>query len=98
MFDGLSSFSLHEIICFPCPFRGKIIDSNSRMIIEYRKVLLKTVTKKSKVGGCSCEEIYKEMDQFYTVHVRFCSVSLRGSGYGGRQRSEKTYKSLVPRR
>lgn len=39
------------------------------MIIEYRKVLLKTVTKKSKVGGCSCEEIYKEMDQFYTVHV-----------------------------
>lgn len=58
------------------------------MIIEYRKVLLKTVTKKSKVGGCSCEEIYKEMDQFYTFYVRFCPVSLRGSGYGGRQRSE----------
>ena len=29
---------------------GKTIDSKSRMIIEYRKVLLKTVTKKSKVG------------------------------------------------
>ena len=50
------------------------------MIIEYRKVLLKTVTKKSKVGGCSCEEIYKEMDQFYTFYVRFCLVSLSPDG------------------
>ena len=31
----------------------------------------------------------KEMDQFYTFYVRFCPVSLRWSGYGGRQRSEK---------
>ena len=32
----------------PCPFGGKTIDSNSRMIIEYRKVLLKTVTKRAR--------------------------------------------------
>ena len=39
---------LQQIICFPCPFGGKTIDSNSRMIIEYRKVLLKTVTKRAR--------------------------------------------------
>jgi len=39
---------LQQIICFPCPFGGKTIDSRSRMIIEYRKVLLKTVTKRAR--------------------------------------------------
>jgi len=39
---------LQQIICFPCLFGWKTIDSKSRMIIEYRKVLLKTVTKRAR--------------------------------------------------
>ena len=45
----------------------KWIQENPENMREYRKVLLKTVTKKSKVGGCSCEEIYKGGNNYVTA-------------------------------